>query len=331
MERQDDIIKLVTGNTDIEDKGFVSDIKNHPKEKDLYKKVKLAWALISSSKEMPDYKLEKSFQDLQKRIRFNNYKKIISVSFRYAAILILIIGIASVIFYLGKNANFRSAGNLVYTQVVADYGQISKVILPDNSIVWLNSGSTLKYNNNYSVDNRNLVLSGQAFFEIQKNRKLPVILSAKDTEVRVLGTRFGVSAYADEDQVNIILETGKIEFSVSKTDVEKYTMTPGQIAIYDSISGSVKIKEVDVSDFTSWKEGELVFKDAPLEEVLKILERKFNIKFIKNSSKIKKSVFTATFKNETLIEILDYINYSCQINYKIDEPLTNSKQKVILN
>lgn len=331
MEPINDISKLISGNSDSGKKELTSEIRTQPENKDLYKKLKLAWALISSSKEMPEDDIEKSYQELQKRLKVHDSKKLIFTLSRYAAVLIIVLGITALTFYMGRIYDSNSEKRNLYTKVVADYGQISKVILPDNSIVWLNSGSTLTYNNNFSVDNRNLILSGQAFFEIQKNRKLPLLLNAKNIQVRVLGTKFCVNAYPEEDNVKVILETGKVELSVSKIGSERYIMFPGQIAMYSSNGDSIKIEETDANDFISWKDGELVFKEMPLEEVLRILERRFNIEFIKNSPKIKKSVFTATFKNETLTEILDFISFSTQIDYKLDNTLTNSKQKITLN
>ncbi|MGQ8336990.1 FecR family protein [Sunxiuqinia sp. A32] len=331
MEPSENITKLVTGNSDSKASEGKTDLKNDQDSREQYKKIKLLWALISSSNSVPDYHLEKSFKALQKRIKFSEIRRSLYSYSRYAAIILLVVGITSVVLNLTGNLSFNNKSELIYTEVIADFGQVSKVVLPDKSIVLLNSGSSLKYNNEYSIDNRNLILNGQAFFDIQKNKKLPVVLNAKDVEVKVLGTKFYVNAYPEENQVDIFLESGNVELRVHKREHDKYLMVPGQIAIYDLINDSMKISDGNMNEFTSWKDGKLVFKDEPLDRVLRILERKFNVEFIRNTPKISKSSFTATFRNESLVEILNYISYSCKIDYKIDEPLTNTKQIVVLN
>ena len=108
-------------------------------------------------------------------------------------------------FYLGKQNFFGSDYGIKYTSVIADNGQISKVILPDNSVVWLNSGTTLTYDNNYSFNNRNLYLNGQVSLVVKKNEILPLIVAGGNLRVKVLGTRFDVNAYPDDNMIKVIL------------------------------------------------------------------------------------------------------------------------------
>jgi ferric-dicitrate binding protein FerR (iron transport regulator) len=330
MQKMEDISKLVTGNLEPEKrKEVLSEIDREPEQKEFFRKLKVSWAFMSSSRRMPEYQVEKSYQELQSRIRASRSGFWMNPLFRYAAILVLIAGISTVMYYLGKSSLFEQKAQLQYTSVVADYGQISKVVLPDSTVIWLNSGTTLTYNNHFAIDNRDLTLKGQAYLEVAKNKHLPLIVSSGDLNVKVLGTKFDVDAYPDEKQIEVVLKCGSVELSNSKIKSFKYRLKPGEKADYNLESKDVAINKVDLNHYFAWKDGEMVFKDTPMNEVLKTLERKFNVEFEIKNPAIYKSLFTATFKKESLREILDYIHYTSHIKYTITD--NANKTKIVLN
>lgn len=332
MKNLDDILNLITGNIDPDRKKEVYSMVNKDTDaKDLFRKAKITWALMSSTRKMPDYKVEKSYHELHSRISSKqNFLKLYPY-LRYAAMVVLLLSISSIMFYLGKQNTIAPEQEIKYTSVIADTGQISKVILPDSSVVWLNSGTKLTYDNNFSLNNRNLTLSGQAFLEVKKNRNLPLVVASGNLRVKVLGTRFDVNAYPDNNMIKVILETGKIELLNSKDKSFNYQLNPGEMAEYDYQTGSIKIKTVESQNFINWKEGELIFVDTPMSEVIKRLERKFNIKIEVENPRVYKSVFNAKFKNESLKEILDYIHFSCPVSYRLIPEGGNTHAKIILN
>ena len=332
MKNLNDILNVITGNIDTEGKRDVySDVKGDSDAKDLFKKAKITWALMSSARKMPDYKVEESYRALHARIfeKHSSYK--LNSYFRYVAVLILVVGISALTFYLGKQNSVSPDSGLKYTSVVADRGQISKVILPDSSVIWLNSGTTLTYDNNYSYRNRNLNLSGQAFLEVKKNKNLPLVVASGNLRVKVLGTRFDVNAYPDDNIIKVTLESGNVELLNSTDKSFRYKLNPGQMAEFKPQSGRVEIKTVESQNYTNWKDGELIYVDSPMAEVLKRLERKFNIEIEVVNPNVYKSVFNANFKNESLKEILDYIQFSCPVTYRLIPGKGNTQTKVILN
>lgn len=332
MKNLDDILKLITGNMDPEyKKDLFSMVKEDTEAKDLFKKAKITWALMSSTRKMPDYKVEESYNLLQTRISYKEKTFRLNSYFRYAAVFMMILGGSTLAFYLGKQNSYSPEQRIKFTSVVAANGQISKVILPDSSVVWLNSGSTLTYDNNFSFKNRNLDLSGQAFLEVKKNKDLPLILACGNLSVKVLGTRFDVNAYPEDNMFKVILESGKVELLNSNDKSAMYNLNPGEIAEFDTQSGKTVIKKIESGNFSNWKDGNLIFKDSPMAEVIKSLERKFNIKIEVLNPKVYKSVFNANFKDENLKEILDYIQFSCQISYRLIPGKGTIKAKVILN
>ncbi len=331
MEYPENISNLVTGNLGPEEKKeIISEINSDPRQKKIFRKAKISWALMSSLKEMPDEEIDRSLADLKIRIRrlgpvlkLRNYLK-------YAAVLLLLAGLSSLMYYLGSRDSFSLEEQMHNTSIVADRGQISKVVLPDSTVVWLNSGTTLTYNSSYSVNNRDLSLSGQAYLEVKKNKKLPLIVSSGDLLVKVLGTHFDVSAYPDDPSVKVFLEAGSVELLDSKKKAFRYKLVPGEMAEYYKGSGDVRITGNRTEGYTFWRNGELVFGDTPIAEVIKKLERKFDVKFVISNPTVNKSLLTAKFRNETLKQILDYIQFSCQFSYKMEESPSSGKMKVIL-
>lgn len=323
---------MITGNITIDSKrNILSEISKEPETREVFKKVKIAWALLSSTKKMPDYKVEKSYLDLQAKILSKNrsLKAKYYPYLKYAAIFILLISISSVLLLINRQSEPKIANNIKYTSIIADYGQISKVILPDSSIVWLNSGTTLSYNNEYSVNNRDLTLIGQALLEVKKNKAIPLIVACNDLKVKVLGTKFDVCAYPEDEKVSVVLESGSVELLHSKNKSFSYTLKPGEKAVYNSLLKNIVIKEIKPTVYATWKDGTLIFTNTPMAEVIKKLERKFNVEITVNNPEVYKSIFNANFKDESLVEILDYIQYSCPIAYKIIDENKAEKSKII--
>jgi len=333
MKNLDDILNLITGNIAPERRKEVFlFLKEETGNEELYRKAKITWALMSSTKKMTDYEIEKSYKKLHSRISSKRgFRLILPLYLRYAAAIVFLMGVSAVMFYLSRQNFTDFSAKLSYTSVVADKGQISKVILPDSSVVWLNSGTTLTYDNNYSFENRNLDLTGQAFLEVKRNVNLPLIVAAGNLKVKVLGTRFDVKAYPDDNEVKVALVSGKVELLSSVDKSFNYKLEPGQLAEFEPQSGGMEIKNVESSKFSSWKEGDLVFEDTPMAEVLKELERKFDIEIEVNNPDVYKTVFNANFKNESLKEVLEYIQFSCPITYRLIPGEDSKKTQIILN
>lgn len=220
--------------------------------------------------------------------------------FRYAAIFIFLIALPSLVYFFTQS---KPRAPLVYTTVVADYGQISKVVLPDSSVIWINSGSTIKYNNQFSATNRDIELIGEAFFKVQKNKELPLIVSSSNLQVKVLGTEFGVMAYPEESVIQVVLEKGKVELTSLSDQNLKQEMKPGELVSFDKASKAMTIKNINTTLYTSWKDGITNIYNLPLSEVVIRLEKRFNQKFIVDDE-IKNIPYTFTIKNENLGSIL---------------------------
>ena len=234
--------------------------------------------------------LQKDIQQKQRTLNF----------FRYAAILIVAVSLPALFYVSTQNKN---QAPLTYTTVSADYGQISKVLLPDSSVVWVNSGSTIKYNNHFSASNRDIELVGEAFFKVKHNADLPLVVSSSGLQVKVLGTEFSVSDYPEESNIQVVLEKGKVELSSAVDVTFRKEMKPGELASFDKTMKKLSVGNVNTNLYTSWKDGMINIYNLPLSELVIKLEKRYNQKFEVDDA-IKSMPYTFTIKNEDLSSVL---------------------------
>lgn len=320
MKNTEDIFRVVVGDAEAETKQSVlSNIDLEKDSKDEYNRLKNTWALLASEKQMPSYQVEELYLNFRQQLnsRKRSFKLNVYSYLKYAAIFILAIGLSSLYFYYQNADQISRTSQLFDTSVLAENGQRSKIILPDSTVVWLNSGTKITYNNNFGYNNREIKLIGQAFFQVTKNKEIPLVVHCKELKVKVLGTMFDVNAYSNNETISVALQSGNVELFHSKNESFKYELVPGEMAQYDIHSAKVVIKEVNVGRITAWTDGILYFNDSPMKEVLIQLERKYNIDIEVENPEIYKSVFTATIKNETLEEIFQSIGYSCSVSCRI--------------
>jgi transmembrane sensor len=162
-----------------------------------------------------------------------------------------------------------------YSTLVVPYGRRADVLLADGSRVWLNSGSRLVYPNAFKGSKREVYLQGEAFFEVSHNKKQPFHVYVKDVDVKVLGTSFNVRAYPDEKNLKTTLVTGSVELSAEQNK-NVARLAPGRMAIYEKGS-QFNIHNVNTEIQTSWKSGYLYLRNEPLQNLLKTLERYYNV------------------------------------------------------
>lgn len=160
-------------------------------------------------------------------------------------------------------------------KLIIPYGKRSKIVLSDGTQVWLNSGSSLEFPSTFSEDTREIVLSGEMYIEVvpDKNRSFYVHTSGYD--VKVYGTKFNVSTYPGSPS-SVVLVEGSV--SLRSAGNQELRLSPDEQAVYLD-NGTFHTQKVDVTPFISWKKGYLTFEDTPITEVLKQIERYYNLSF----------------------------------------------------
>ncbi len=238
---------------------------------------------------------------------------------RIAAVLFLPLLISSVYLFYLLNQNNLMDGQSAMQQVFATPGSRVHFILPDKSEVWLNSGSTLEYPVDFNTKKqRKVKLNGQGYFNVSHDKKHPFIVETGELNIKVLGTSFDVSTYTNDQFISSTLEEGSIELLDSQGK-EIVRLDPGQKAMLDKETHKLSIEKIDTRLTTSWKDGKLIFKNTPLNEVAKQMERWFNCSIHVSPELLSSDIlYTATIQNETLGEVLKMIELSTSVTTRIE-------------
>lgn len=196
---------------------------------------------------------------------------------------------------------------------------LDSVRLADGSLVILSAGSQLSYPQKFAKDKREVLLSGQAFFNIHPDKSAPFIVRTKRMDITALGTAFEVFSFDNDQKVETILLNGKIK--VEPKDIQpgtdkEYIITPNQKFTYTSL-GKVSIEEVDADSYSAWRTGRLTFKNQTLEVILPRLEKWYGQKIDCDTRTAQFYRFTFTLRNEPLDLILNFISHSAPLNYKL--------------
>jgi ferric-dicitrate binding protein FerR (iron transport regulator) len=216
-----------------------------------------------------------------------------------------------------------------YAEIYAPVGTRARFRLPDGTEGWLNSGSSIKYP--VSFKKRQVELSGEAWFDVVHRPLNDFQVITPYFNIKVLGTRFNVAAYQREETAEVILEQGKVAIFDTNNEM-KAELLPDQQLIYNKSTKYLRKANIDSKVYTSWKDGLLIFKNEPMTEIARRLERKYNAEIILHGDSLKASLFRATFQDESLDEICKMLSEVASIQYRIyrrekqaDNTFTKSK------
>lgn len=226
-----------------------------------------------------------------------------------AAILLPIAIILGAYFYL----NPQKTDSFV---VLADMGEKASLTLPEGSKVAINSGSKITYFNDYNQKTRDIVLDGEGFFDVKYDPKKPFIVQCKDIKIKVLGTSFGIKGYEDEDNIAIVLNSGKIQLVTPKEEIE---MKPNERVVYNRVTQVASLEIVNADDYTDWRQNRLRFDNESLEGIVKTISRMHNIDIVFKDPDLEKQKFTGTIDNTNIESILNAISLTSPVDYKIKD------------
>ncbi|MFZ5431517.1 MAG: FecR family protein [Bacteroidota bacterium] len=172
-------------------------------------------------------------------------------------------------------------GVVAYNQLVIPYGKTSRITLSDGSRIFLNAGSRLIYPDTFNGNTREVLLTGEAFLEVTHDPKRPFIVQTSNLKIKVLGTRFNVSAYASDNFTEAVLVEGKISVGMNDAGIfdKPVEISPGQMASFNRSTSRIQLREVNVDDYILWKDGVFRFESLHLNRILKRLERYYNVRF----------------------------------------------------
>ena len=167
----------------------------------------------------------------------------------------------------------------VMNQLIIPYGNQSRLVLSDNTVVWLNAGSRLVYPSRFNDKVREVLLFGEAFFEVSKDENKPFVVKTSDLQIKVLGTEFNVSAYPEDKVIQTVLKEGSVSVRSNHSGLfeRALILKPNQMASFNRILKDTKVYDVDVSYYTLWTKGLLSFDEIDFTRIVKKVERFYNI------------------------------------------------------
>jgi transmembrane sensor len=320
-----------------EDSSYVSNVfTENGSERELKRFLAGQFDQLANQDEMDrnlDHILHKIHYDINTKKEESKRRKLsglLTWSLRIAALLVLPLAI----FWGVKGYLNISTGRETWIELKAPAWTRAQFSLPDGTTGWLNSNSSIKYNGSFNID-RQVILNGEAFFDVVKDKSRPFKVNTNEIIVKVLGTRFNIASYENEKSVEVVLEEGKLELC-NKEMTDYRTMNPNDLVIYDKTYEDLKTEIVEPKKYLAWTEGKLVFRNDPVDVIARRLERWYNIDVEIRGNVSEDIRLRATFIDENLEEVLGLLKRSLPIDYTIENrdikpDDSYAKKKVIIS
>ena len=321
------ITKKLTGEASASEQiEFNAWLNSSDKNKEEYNRIVLAHQLSTSKPDIEEKSLV--FRKVKERIErdemidisrgAHNTSSAAWISIAAAVVILMSIGL----FFFNEQKTVRSEDFLEMTlmEKVNPSGQKSKVFLPDGSIVWLNSESSLTYEKEFNDSVRMVVLKGQAYFVVKKDSLKPFVVKSGSVSTTALGTEFDINAF-DEENILVALTRGKVNVVADNLPENEGSMIldPGEGFRYQSNSDLMVQKvSIDIEKVRSWKDGLLALNNESLDETITKLQRWYGVEIIINETPDKVWNANGLFDNEYLENVLTSLSFSQGFDYAID-------------
>ncbi len=309
-ERERLVARYLNGDITPEDKGnLIRWIRETPENKKLFFELKDAWdsSARAGKGDQREHLLRlyrKQFLYRQKRIQINR--------FIYAIAAILIIGIVLGGIFL-QNVNSRQKSQV--ESVLVPRGSCSGLTLADGTKVNLNSDSRLKLDRHFSTNHRVVWLTGEGYFEVKADKKHPFTVKTNKFDITVTGTKFNVASYPEDLKTSATLLEGHINLVVGGR--QSYLLQPGEKISFDQQTMRHTLEKADLEADLAWTKNEFIFSKIPFPDLMRRLERWYNVKLVYQSSKLDSLIYSGKFKNqETIWQVLDALKLTSPIGYK---------------
>jgi transmembrane sensor len=312
-------------------------------EADLRKKYARYWEALTNNQDLTDYDAEKvlglvhhriTLRESRRKSKNRALKRVMTIVTRAAAVLFIPV---TIFLYTQRDQTLQMNSRLTYSEIYSPLGTRTRFYLPDGSHGWLNNGSSITFPTAFTGKTREVILKGEAFFEVVSNKKKPFHVVGPHISVTAFGTSFNVQAYQDDPVTTVTLASGSVRVGAlinSEIKMERL-LKPDQMYTYDRNASTLEVREVNADYISSWKEGKLIFADNPLKEVVKTLNRRYNADILIKDEILESYVYMATFEDETLDEVLKLLALTAPIEVKdrgreINDNHTFSKRRIEL-
>ncbi|MGB8357731.1 MAG: FecR domain-containing protein [Bacteroidales bacterium] len=241
--------------------------------------------------------------------------RMLQVITRVAAILLL--PVLSLLIYTNVSDKDRYIANSNELEVEAPAGFRMNIEFGDGTKVWLNHGSKLRYPYRFDSKCRKVYLTGEAYFLVAHNEKVPFVVSTKNLDIKATGTEFNVSAYPGDNIIKTTLVEGQLGIYEKGTSTRIETLNPGECNKYNSQKNNCTTESGDIRKYIAWKDGLLIFKNDSIPEIAKKLERWYNVDVRIVNENVKEFTCTGTFSEETLSQVLELMSLPSPVKYSL--------------
>ncbi|RGN35825.1 FecR family protein [Bacteroides oleiciplenus] len=272
--------------------------------------IKLGYEELYVNHDIPS---EEMFACIFRNIR---RKRIRRIAFRVAAVIIPFIVLMGL--FIQVDTRVDLFGDSGYEEIYVPKGERLQMMFQDGTRAYINSDSHLRYPKKFALSSRKVYLEGEAYFVVSKNSHRPFIVNLNGPAVHVLGTSFGVQAYPENKDITVCLDEGHVNLTLSSE--KKYPMKPGEKLVYDKESERCTItRSTDIHLSSLWKKNVIAFKDAPLSEVIKVLNRWYDVDFKIEDEAAWDVYFTLTSENTLLEKVLQDLEKISPLRFEYKE------------
>lgn len=276
------------------------------------------WFSSVSEEQLAKYDKDAAFAAFKKRVAESSKPKAQTHHrlrwLRYAAAVAAVVAVGYFSFKGGQSNVASAFGDIV---IEAPQGSRTQMTLPDGTKVCLNAGSRISYSQGFGFSVRLVSLKGEGYFEVTHNEQLPFSVESENVRVKVLGTKFNFRDYPSDAEATVSLAEGSVAMSSTKHPAEDRLLKPGQRAMVDKRTGKIYVENYDVAKSSQWTNGRLIFDGQPLMEIVKTLERSYNVKITISDNRLLTLRFYGDFlrQEQTLREVLDALAATDKIRY----------------
>lgn len=284
------------------------------------------WFSAINGDESAVYDKDKAFQRFTNRVAQQQKNSLelpkkplrLTVLWRYASVVALLCAISYFSYWRGGEKVKEHFSEVV---VEAPLGSRTKLFLPDGTMVWLNAGSRMVYSQGFGVEDRSVKLTGEGYFEVKRNERLPFSVQTKELQVRVLGTKFNFRDYPEDTEVVVSLMEGKVALNNLIRKEKEVYLSPNERVVLNKKSGRLQLEKAVATSASQWTNGYLFFDEELLPDIVKELERSYNVKIHISSDTLNSYRFYGNFvrREQSLNEVLEALSATGKIRYKIED------------
>jgi ferric-dicitrate binding protein FerR (iron transport regulator) len=339
------LIQYIEGNAETSVQAQVESWLRSDKDHAVFfEKLKIAWNDYDKVKNLTAENIDSDWEYILNHIDSGQRIIYAKSGFRtvlgYAAAIIILAVSVGVAYFAGRsNTKVSDNQTIVYNEIIVPKGEKSQLILSDGTKVWVNAGSKLKFPDRFQKTSREVWLEGEAFFEVAKDKARPFYVRTSDINIKVLGTKFNVKAYSEEDIIETTLVEGLVSIERKERtnrEEKEILLQPNHKAIYlknesSLITAEVKreiaepleprkvliSKPVEVDIVTSWTDGKLIFEDETLESVVRKLERRYDVTINIEDESIKEIKYSGVLKNISIEQAMKAIQVTSDFRFVV--------------